>query len=70
MLRDGPHPGPEVSRGFWFAILEWAEHEENARVFGEALTGMRDALAVTDPGKPWVTPLLERYQQKLAELRR
>ncbi len=30
---------------------------------------MRKALAVTDPGKPWVTNLLKRYEKILSRLK-
>lgn len=70
MWREGPKPTARVSRGFWFAILEWAEREKDAKVFAEALDGMRASLAVTDPGKSWVPGLLRRYETTLARLRR
>jgi hypothetical protein len=30
---------------------------------------MREALAVTDPGKPWVRNLLKRYEDTLSQLK-
>ncbi|MCB9882098.1 MAG: hypothetical protein H6834_09930 [Planctomycetes bacterium] len=66
---NGPRPGPEVSRGYWFAILEWAEREKDAAIFERALDGFRAALEITDPGKPWVAPLLERYDATLRSLK-
>ncbi len=70
MLREGPQPTVRVSRGFWYAILEWAERERDAKAFREGLEGMRAALVATDAGKPWVAPLLDRYTVKLRKLER
>jgi hypothetical protein len=69
-LREGPRPSAHVSRGFWFAILEWAERERDVAAFRAGYEGMKGALAVTDPGEPWVENLLARYRAKLDELRR
>lgn len=69
MLREGPRPSPEVTRGFWFAMLEWAERQRDAEAFAEALSGMRAALRVTDPDELWVPRLLSRYEATLAKLR-
>lgn len=69
MWKDGPNPGPRVGRGYWYAILEWAEREKKADMFAEALEAMRQSLAVTDPDATWVPNLLERYQNKLEQLR-
>lgn len=70
MLRKGPKPSVHVSRGFHYAMLEWAERERDAAAFREALSDMTRVLAITDPGKPWVEPLLVGYRQKLTELER
>lgn len=70
MLRDGPRPSPHVTRGFWFAILEWAERERDAEAFAEGLAGMGRALRVTDPDATWVPGLLGRYEDTLAKLRK
>ena len=69
MHRNGPHPSPHVSRGFWFAILEWAEAEPDVDVFSEGLAGMRRSLATTDPDATWVPRLLGDYEAKLRALR-
>lgn len=69
MLKDGPRPNAHVSRGFWFFILEHAEAEKDIQSFELALNGMRKALAVTDPGKPWVKNLLKRYEKILSRLK-
>ncbi len=68
MLKDGPRPNAHVSRGFWFFILEHAETETDVRSFKLALNGMRKALAISDPGKPWVKNLLKRYERILSRL--
>ena len=40
MWTKGPKPGLDVSRGFWYAILEWAERERtSSNEFGIALDG-------------------------------
>lgn len=70
MLQAGPKPSLRVSRGFHYAMLEWAEREHDAIAFGAALDDMTRVLAITDPGKPWVEPLLARYWEILAGLRR
>lgn len=70
MLREGPRPSARVSRGFWYAMLEWAERARDCDAFAEALDGMQRALEVTDRGAAWVEPLLERYRKQLAAMRR
>lgn len=70
MLREGPRPSPHVTRGFWFAILEWAERERDVEAFAEGLAGMRRALEVTDRDETWVPGLLGRYETTLAELKK
>lgn len=69
MHRSGPHPSEHVSRGFWFAILEWAEAQSDVDVFTEGLDGMRRSLETTDPGATWVPRLLGDYEAKLRALR-
>lgn len=69
MWKNGPRPGPGVSRGFWFAILEWAERENKVEIFAEALEGFRINLAHTDPGAIWVPRMLGNYEAKLKKLR-
>jgi hypothetical protein len=68
VLRHGPRPSVRVSRGFHYAMLEWAERERDAVAFRAALADMERVLAITDPGKPWVEPLLARYLATLAGL--
>ncbi len=70
MWRDGPRPGASVSRGYWYAILEWAEHDRKLDVFAAAIAEFEAVLKVSDPGATWVRPLLDRYEKRLAELRR
>ena len=70
MLDDGPRPSPHVSRGYWYAILEWAERERDGATFRRGLDGFRAALRITDPGASWVGPLLRRYEAKLRDLER
>lgn len=70
MWTQGPKPGLAVGRGYWYAVLEWAERERKVEVFAQALQAFRDSLAVTDPGATWVPNLLRRYEVKLAELRK
>ena len=69
MLQNGPKPSLRVSRGFHYAMLEWAEQQRDAVAFGAALDDMTRVLSITDPGKPWVEPLLARFRATLAELR-
>lgn len=70
LLKDGPRPSLAVSRGFHYAMLEWAEREHDALAFRAALDDMARVLAITDAGKPWVEPLLARYREILAGLER
>lgn len=70
MWTEGPKPGPRVGRGFWYAILEWAERDRKVDVFAKALESFRASLGVTDPEASWVPGLLQRYQTKLAALRK
>lgn len=67
-LQNGPKPSLHVSRGFHYAMLEWAEREHDAVAFCAALDDMTRMLAITDPGKQWVEPLLAGYRKKLAQL--
>ncbi|MBK9387083.1 MAG: hypothetical protein IPN34_19890 [Planctomycetes bacterium] len=69
-LQNGPQPSVQVSRGFYFAILDWAERERNTVAFEAALADLTRVLAITNPGKPWVDRLLERYRETLAGMRR
>ena len=62
-------PGPQVSRGLWFAILECTERERKAVIFAEALKAFRAALQITDPAATWVPGLLARYESTLKNLR-
>jgi len=68
MLQNGRKPSLRVSRGFHYAMLEWAERQHDAVAFRTALDDMTRVLAITDPGKPWVEPLLTRYRTTLSEL--
>jgi hypothetical protein len=68
ILQAGPQPSVRVSRGFHYAMLEWAERERDVVAFGAALADFTRVLAITDPGKPWVEPMLERYRATLAGL--
>lgn len=70
MWTEGPKPGPRVGRGYWYAILEWAEREKKPGVFGKALRAFRASLAVSDPDATWVPGLLQRYEDKLERLRK
>jgi hypothetical protein len=67
---DGPKPGPRVGRGYWFAILEWAESEKKVDVYAKALEALRVSLDVTDPDATWVPGLLRRYEARLTALRK
>ena len=67
-LREGPHPTPYVSRGYWYAMLEYAESASDAAAFREVLDAFTAALAVTAPDATWVPPLLERYRATLRAL--
>ncbi len=69
ILRQGPKPSVHVSRGLYYAVLEWAEKEGDVAAFGEGLTAMEQALQATDPDAPWVAPLLDRYRATLVRLR-
>ncbi len=70
MWRKGPRPSVKVSRGYWYAILEWAKHERDLEVFEQAIEAFGAQLEITDKGEAWVAPLLARYKKQLAELRR
>lgn len=65
-LLAGPQPSVRVSRGYHYAMLEWAERERDVVAFGAALADFTRVLAITDPGKPWVAPMLARYRATLA----
>lgn len=67
MLRDGPKPSVHASRGFHYAMLEWAERERDAAAFRIALDDLSRVLAITDAGKPWVEPLLARCRDTLMQ---
>jgi len=67
-LRNGPKPSPRASRGFHYAMLEWAERERDAAAFRDALDDFTRVLAITDAQSPWVEPLLAGYRAKLREL--
>lgn len=69
-LRNGPKPSVRASRGFHYAMLEWAERERDATAFREALDDFTRVLAIADPESAWVAPMLDRYQAKLRELQR
>lgn len=69
-LRNGPKPSVHASRGFHYAMLEWAEREHDATAFRDALDDFTRVLAITDPESAWVAPMLDRYQAKLRELQR
>jgi hypothetical protein len=69
LLEAGRRPSPHVTRGFWFVILEHAEASADARVYADALDGLRRNLAATDPGAPWADKLLDGYATTLARLR-
>ncbi|MBK8098705.1 MAG: hypothetical protein IPK26_16455 [Planctomycetes bacterium] len=68
MLRDGPKPSAHASRGFHYAMLEWAELQGDAAAFRMALDDLTRVLTITDAGKAWVEPLLQRYQKTLTRL--
>lgn len=65
LLRGPKHPTDRVTRGFWYVILEHAEAAGDRALFQAALDDFAKALRRTDPGKPWVDNLLERYRKKL-----
>ena len=69
MWIEGPKPAVWVSRGYWFAILEWAEREKKAAEYAVAVEGLRLSIRYTDPGATWAPKLLSRYEAKLDELR-
>ena len=68
--RQGPHPSVHVSRGFWFAILEWAEAEHDPVAFEEGLAGLRTATMATYPDAEWAVKMLADYEAKLRALRK
>jgi hypothetical protein len=68
MWTNGPKPGLDVSRGFWFAILEWAERERRTTEFATALEGLRRSVQHSDPGALWIPNLLVRYEKILDRL--
>ncbi|HEX5052063.1 MAG TPA: hypothetical protein VFZ65_09845 [Planctomycetota bacterium] len=69
MLRHGPVPSPDVSRGFWYVILEHCEAAGDADGFAAGLEGMRVNVARTSNGAEWGRQLLSDCEAKLAKLR-
>jgi hypothetical protein len=69
MWKKGPKPGEWVGRGFWFAILEWAEREKKIDEFAEAIEGLRRSIRWNDGNPAWAPKLLGRYHEKLKKLR-
>lgn len=69
MLREGTRPSADVSRGFWFVILEHSEAAGDADGFGLGLDGLRRNVARTSNGAEWGTKLVAGYEAKLARLR-
>lgn len=69
MLASGPRPSADVSRGFWFVILEHCEAEGDRDGFRIGLEGLRGNVARTSAGAEWGTKLISDYEQKLARLR-
>lgn len=69
MLRDGPRPSADVTRGFWFVILEHCEAVGDADGFAEALAGLRGNVQRTAGGAEWGQKLVAGYEAKLQRLR-
>ena len=69
MLRAGTRPTADVTRGFWFVILEHAEAQRDAPAYETALAGLRSQLMRTDPDATWARTLLESHTQVLERLR-
>ena len=67
-LRHGPKPSVHASRGFHYAMLEWAERERDTAVFRAALDDFTRVLAITDPDSAWVAPMLDGYRATLKTL--
>lgn len=68
MMRDGPQPSPDVSRGFWYVILEHCEASGDVDGFRVGLDGLRQNVARTSNGAAWGTKLLADYEAKLRKL--
>lgn len=69
MLATGPRPSAQVSRGFWFVMLEHAEAVGDADGFAVGLEGLRGNVERTANGAEWGTRLLAEYEAKRARLR-
>ncbi len=70
MWQSESRPGVHVSRGYWWAILDWAERERDLESYAQAIEAFRSVLEQTDKGKAWVAPLIARCEKRLVELRR
>ena len=68
MLAAGTRPSADVSRGFWFVILEHCEAAGDRDGFRIGLEGLRVNVARTSAGAEWGTKLIADYEQKLARL--
>jgi hypothetical protein len=69
MLAAGSRPSADVSRGFWFVILEHCEEAGDVDGFRIGLEGLRVNVARTSGGAEWGTKMLAGYEQKLEQLR-
>lgn len=67
-LRTGPRPSPQVSRGFWFVILEHCEASADAEGYAQGLDGLRQNVALTSGGAEWGKKMIAEYEEKLRRL--
>lgn len=68
-LRTGPRPSADVTRGFWFVILEHCEASRDADGFALGLDGLRENVRRTANGAEWGRRLVADHEAKLAGLR-
>jgi hypothetical protein len=68
MLGKGMRPSPEVSRGFWFVILEHCEAAGDVKGFAIGLEGLRREVERSAAGAEWGVELVRGYEQKLVKL--
>lgn len=69
MLGKGMRPSPEVTRGFWFVILEHCEAAADVRGFTIGLEGLRREVERSAAGAEWGEKLVRSFEQKLEKLK-
>lgn len=69
LLDKGMRPSPEVTRGFWFVILEHCEADGDVRGFSIGLEGLCREVERSAAGAQWGVDLVRGYEQKLERLK-